>query len=300
MTAPLPANLLGAGLGLIGLALLWQRAGWVTAAAAMAAVGAATLAAIVAAGATAALRAPRRLAATFAHPAQRGFLCAGTMGVTGLALAVPWPAAAAALWWTGAAGHAVLALTAAACWIAAGSRGRDLDTPAFLPVFGALFVPIGVSAGDTAVANGFFAASVAVGAPLYAWVMARTFDPSWTPAPAAVIAIAPWSLCVLACDAMDGAAAGWPIDAAAALAVLSFVRVAALAPRLARLPFGAGWWAYTFPSTAFASAAVVYAGHAPWARVPALALALGASAVVAAVAARSIAPAPWRLRRGPG
>ncbi|MGE0746988.1 MAG: hypothetical protein AB7K86_17150 [Rhodospirillales bacterium] len=300
MTAPLPANLLGAGLGLIGLALLWQRAGFAAAGAAMAAIGAATLAAIVAAGAAAAARAPRRLAATFAHPAQRGFLCAATMGVTGLALAAPWPATAAALWWAGAAGHAALALAAASCWIAGGGRGGDLDTPAFLPVFGALFVPIGVPAGDAAVAGWYFAAAVAVGAPLFAWVMARTFDPAWTPTPAAVIAIAPWSLCVLACDAIGGAAAGWPIDAAAALAALSFMRAAALAPRLARLPFGAAWWAYTFPSTAFASAAVVYAGHAPWARVPALALALAASAVVMGVAARSVPPTVRRLRRGLG
>jgi tellurite resistance protein len=296
MIGPLPANLFGSSLGLIGLGLVWQRAGGTAMGDALAALGALVFAVLAAGGIAAAVRMPARAAAAFAHPIQRGFFCAISMSVLALALAAPWPAPARALWAAGAAGHALLALAIAARWVADGARMDDLDAPAFLPVFGSLFVPIGVAHGDAGVSWAFFAVAVTAGLPLYACILARSLRPGWVPSPTIVIALAPWALCVLACDALGGVAARWMLDAAAILAAAGVARVVVAAPRLARLPFGAAWWSCTFPSTALAAAALVYADRHPWARGAATALVGLATVVVAYVALRSL-PLLLRWRR---
>jgi len=299
--AHLPLPLFAAPMGLGGLALAWRQGaaafdlpGVIGDAIAALALGA--LLAVALGYAAKALRHPPATAADLAHPVRAVFASAATVALVIAALVVlPWsPAAGAVLLAAGAGAHLAVAVVLLVRWIAHPTEIAHAAPTWLIPLVGNILVPLGaVPAGWPELGWLFFG----LGAGLWVFVTPillyrLIFHPDLPPRllPTLAILVAPPSVAMLSWLALTGGGLDPMARVLFGLAVFFALALAALAQRLARLPFFLSWWAYTFPFAAFAAAAMRYAaavgGAVP--QVSALALLAAATALVALVAARTL------------
>jgi tellurite resistance protein len=300
--AHLPLPLFAAPMGLGGLALAWRQAGHAfglpaAIGEAVAAIALAVLTLVAGAYAAKALRHPGSVRADLAHPIRAVFASAATVAlVIGAILVLPWSRpVAAALLAVGAAAHLVVAVALLARWIARPTEIAHAAPTWLIPLVGNIIVPLGaVPLGWTEPAWLFFG----VGAGL--WLLVTPillnrliFHPDLPPRlmPSLAVLIAPPAVAMLSWLTLTGGALDPMARMLFGLAVVFALALAALAPRLARLPFFVSWWAYTFPLAAFTIATATYATAIGGVAASAVALALLAltTAVVGLVALRSLA-----------
>jgi len=286
-----PVGLFGAVMGLSGLGLAGRAAAPVVAVPAWfaefwIALAALALAVLLVCYAFKALRYGAAVRDELANPALMGFCAALPVGMALVAAGVAphSTALARALWWCGVPLMLLLQASALAQLLGGRVRLAHLNGGWLIVTVGGIVMPFaGLPLGHREVAAAMFCIS-AVAAPL---VMGAIF---WRmkvgPAlpeplrPTAFILLVPPSLIYV-----NGAAL-WP---ALQLEVLyCFALALALALFVAargfwRWPFGAPWWAFTFPLDALAGAAALYAKHHPDGAWPMLAggfLLLATAAVV--------------------
>lgn len=305
--ARVPVNLFGAVLGLGGLALAWRGladgailgafASAVSWAAEVAALAAALVFVVLAlAYGAKAMRHWPRVAAEFRNPAVHGFFAAISMALLVLALcALPHHLGLArALWTTGAVMQLGLGLALAAFWFKERPPLAALAPGLFLPSVGGMLATFGgVPLGETTTAWVFFALGLVSGLPLAALIVCRLAQHPPLPPPlrpSLAIFLAPPALGYLAwqqLSAGDGGALAY-VFFVALMAALAYL--AALLPDLARLPFGPGWWAYTFPLAVATNAALAHAraDGTSWWLAFALALAAIMTIVILGVLIRSL------------
>jgi tellurite resistance protein len=295
--AHLPLPLFAAPMGLGGLALAWRQGaadlglpGAVGEA--LAALALAVFVAVALGYAAKALRHPAATMAELAHPVRGVFTSAATVALIIAALAVlPWSRdAGTALLALGAAAHLAVAVVLLARWIGHPTEIAHAVPTWLIPLVGNILVPLGaVPAGWPELGWLFFG----LGAGLWVFVTPillhrLIFHPELPPRllPTLAILLAPPSVAMLSWLALTGGGLDPMARVLFGLAVFFALALAALAPRLARLPFFLSWWAYTFPLAAFAAAAARYAAAIGGALPEAAALGLlaAASLVVALVA----------------
>lgn len=299
--AHLPLPLFAAPMGLGGLALAWRQAGHLFGLPGAVGEGLAVLAVAVLAVVTASyvaklLRHPRAVAGDLAHPIRVVFASAATAALLVGAVAVlPWSRpAGAALTAAGAALHLAVAVALLARWIGR-PTGIGHAAPTWLiPLVGNILVPLAaVPLGWRELAWLYFG----IGAGL--WLLVTPillnrliFHPDLPPGlmPSLAILLAPPSVALLSWRALTGAMLDPAGRVLFGLAVVFALALAALAPRLARLPFFVSWWACTFPLAAFTAATGAYASAVggPVAPVAALALLGLTTLLVAWVALRTL------------
>jgi len=296
-----PVGLFGAVMGLAGLGLAaraaraampavpvpaWFAEIWI-------ALAALALAVLMVCYAFKALRYGAAVREELSHPALLGFCAALPVGMALVAAGVAphSTALAQALWWCGVPLMLLLQASALAQLLGGRVRLAHLNGGWLIVTVGGIVMPFaGLPLGHRDIAAAMFCIS-AVAAPL---VMGAIF---WRmkagPAlpeplrPSAFILLVPPSLIYV-----NGAAL-WPALQleflycfALALALVLFVA----ARGFWRWPFGAPWWAFTFPLDALAGAAALYARHHPDGPWPMLAggLLLLATAAVLLVLARTL------------
>jgi tellurite resistance protein len=282
-----------AGLGLAGRAAApvlpvpaWFAEFWI-------ALAALVLAALLVSYILKALRHGSAVREEFANPALLGFCAALPVGMTLVAAGVePYSKPLAQLlWWCGVPLMLLLQATALALLLGGRVRLAHLNGGWLIVLVGGIVMPFaGLPLGHRELAAAMFSIS-AVAAPL---VMGAIFwrmkaGPALPEAlrPSAFILLVPPSLIYV-----NGAAL-WPAVQLEGLYCFALALATALfiaARGFWRWPFGAPWWAFTFPLDALAGAAALYAKHHPGGVWPALAGALHilATAAVVLVLARTL------------
>jgi len=296
----LPVSLFGAVMGLAGLGLAARAAAplapvpawfpelWV-------ALAALALAALLTAYLLKLARHAGAVRDELSNPALLGFCAALPVGMVLVAAGVEphAPALAQALWWCGA--PLMLALQAWALAALARRRVRlaHVNGGWLIVLVGGIVMPFAaLPLGHRGLGALMFCASALAAPFVMGAILWRAQAGPELPAPLRpgwFILLVPPSLIYVNGDAL------WPGQGA--LELLYFVALAILlvlfaaARGLRRWPFGAPWWAFTFPLDALAGAAAHYGKahpQAPWPQLAAALLLLAAFAVVL-VLARTLA-----------
>jgi tellurite resistance protein len=296
----LPIGMFGAVMGLAGLGLAsrgartmfglpaWLPEVWVW-------LGAAVAAVLVAGYAVKLLRHPDTVRDELANPATLGFCAALPVGLTLVAggLAPHAEEFAILLWIAGAALLVALQLFALSRWLQGGLDLAQVNGGwMILFVGGIVFPSSGLALGLGRPAAWFFGASAAAAPFLMLLVFWRAlFGPALPHAlrPSNFILLVPPAL-IYANGIALGAGSGAFMDGLffAALPLAAALLIASR--ECLSWPFGAPWWAFTFPLDALATASVRYAQQHPggaWQVLAAATLVL-ATAVVVLVLARTL------------
>ena len=230
---------------------------------------------------------PQAVRAEFANPAQMGFCATLPVGMTLLAggLAPYLPGLAGALWWAG-----VVLLLAMQVWglqrlLAGGIELAQVNAGWMILFIGGIVVPVaGLPLGHEGMSRFAFGVSAAITPLVMGLVLLRAVI-----GPALPAALRPSWFILLVPPALvyaHGSALFRDLAALQSLYFLALVLAAALlvyARALARAPFGAPWWAITFPLDALAYAAARYAGEHPapvWSVLCGVTLVLATLAVI--------------------
>lgn len=239
-------------------------------------------------------RFPERVREDFTNPATLGFCAAMPVGMTLVAggMAPYFLLPAKILWWTGCVGLVALQVCGIARWLGGKVPLDKLNGGWLILLVGGIVVPGGgIGLGYAEAARFFFGFSACGAAILLPLLLARAalaaplpeaLRPSW------FILLVPPSLIYAHGVTFYPQAqflenlyfAALPLAAGLVLYARGFWR----------WPFGAAWWAFTFPLDALAYAATRYAQEhpgGPWKAIAGAAL-LAAAAVVALVLARSL------------
>lgn len=297
----LPASLFAAVMGLAGLGLAWRGASaalplpaplkglWIWVGEGWMALAALAFACLVPAYALKALRHPQAVREELTNPALLGFCAALPVGMTLLAggLQTYSEPIAQALWWAGVALLLALQLRMLERLARGGTTLAQVNGGWMIVLIGGIVVPgSGIALGHAELSRWLFgfsalAAPFVMGLVLYRMLfgppMPDAAKPGW------FIVLVPPALIYLNGAALSDAPAGAWLEAlflgGLALAAALFVA----SRGLRRWPFGAPWWAFTFPLDALASAAGRYARDhpaEPWLSLAAALLALAAAFVV--------------------
>ena len=293
----LPAGLFGAVMGLAGLGLAWRRAeGALTFASELwCALGVLALVLVGAGYAAKALRHPQSVRAELENPALVGFCAALPVGMTLAAGALrPWALPVAhAVWWGGVGLLAALQLWALSRFLRGGLQAAQVNGGWMILFVGGIVVPSsGLDLGHALVSQWFFGASAAAAPFVMGAVLWRTlFGPPLPAAakPSTFILLVPPSL-VYANGIALGAAESPYLQGLFFSGLVLLVALLVAMRDCWRWPFGAPWWAFTFPLDAMAAAAGLHAElhpEGPW-RLVARAVLWLATAVVVIVLARTV------------
>jgi tellurite resistance protein len=274
----LPASLFGAVMGLAGLGLAWRGAAAVLdvpagIAEAWVALAALFFVALVPAYVLKAFRHPQAVGEELANPATIGFCATLPVGMTLLAggLQPHLPRIGLAIWWAGVV--MLVALQLRMLWrLTRGVKLAQVNGGWLIVFVGGIVVPSsGLPLGEAQVSAAMFTFSACAAVLVLPLVIYRVaFGPAMPEAmrPGWFIMLVPPSLIYLNGLAVwGGAGASWL--EALYLAGLTLAAVLFVAARgLARWPFGAPWWAFTFPLDALAGAATRFAQDHPhpWGR----------------------------------
>lgn len=272
----LPVTVFSSVMGIGGLGLAWRRSAVVwdlpewpstvlfwTAVAVFAVVATAYVAKWV--------RFPAAATAELVHPIRMTFVPTITIGLLVLATAGQdlVPTAARVAWWAGAVGHLALTAVILSAWFSRADIGLSQMTPAwFIPIVGNVITPLAArSLGSVELAWFAFGVGVVFWVALLPLLLFRLLlhDPPLPDKllPTLAIFSAPPAVIGLSWAALTEHP-GDPVARILYSATVMFVvLLLAQAPRLARLPFGLPWWAYTFPLAAATVAAVAAAGSLP-------------------------------------
>lgn len=173
-------------------------------------------------------------------------------------------AVAQSIWCLAAGLHAGFALLLLRRWFSEHRPVTELSPAWFIPIVGNLLMPV------VGLPLGFEKASWALfGVGSIFWIILapvmtfRIFFADPLPrhsSPSLFILLAPPSVGALALIGLTGGAPSMLTHALFGFATFIAVLMASLLPRLIDSHFGLSWWALTFPSAAYASLAVSYAG----------------------------------------
>jgi tellurite resistance protein len=245
-------------------------------------------------------RFPRVVRDEFTNPAQLGFCGALPVGMSLVAggLAPYLPLIADILWWASVALLLILQVWALSRWLAGGIELAQVNAGWLIILVGGIVLPgPGIALGHVEASRFMFGVSAAAAPLLMALLLYRAvvapplpeaLRPSW------FILLVPPSLIYA-----HGTTFFQGLEALENLYFFGLVLAAALlvySRKLLRWPFGATWWAFTFPLDALAYAAARYAQEHPstlWKAVAAIALAL-ATLFVALVLLRNLRSAASR------
>ena len=294
-----PIGMYGAVMGLTGLGLAARAAapvlpGYVRAPAYVTepwvALGVITFAVLVPLYIAKLARYPQAVREEFTNPLQLGFCGALPVGMflVGGGLAPYWFALGDAIWWIGFALLLAFQVWTLARWLAGGIELAQINAGWLIIMVGGIVAPgPGITLGHAEAARFIFGISATAAPILMALLfyrvivgppLAERLRPTW------FILLVPPSLVYA-----NGLALypGWdfleplyPFSLALALALLIVSR------DFLRWPYGAPWWAFTFPLDALAYAAARYAEDHPaplWKAAAALTLVLAAAFVLLAL-----------------
>jgi tellurite resistance protein len=274
----LPGSLFGAVMGLAGFGLACRSAqtllplpGWF--AETWIALAALALAVLLPAYLLKLLRHPQAVREELANPATLGFCAALPVGLTLVAGGLQPHAAglAQALWWAGAALLAAIQLRMFERLLRGGIVRAQVNGGWMIALVGGIVLPTsGLPLGNAGASLWFFGFS-AIAAPFVMGLVLRRLlagpplpdaaRPSW------FILVVPPALIYLNAGLLSGAPAG-PLLEGLFLCGLPLAAALLYASRgMLRWPFGAPWWAFTFPLDALAAAATQFARDhplAPW------------------------------------
>ena len=226
-------------------------------------------------------RNPAAVREDFTNPLYLGFCGALPVGMSLVAGGVGayFPALGHALWWTSFALLLAFQAWALLRWLSGGIELAKVNAGWLIIMVGGIVLPgPGIALGHEEASRFVFGVSTAAAAllmpllfyrALAAPPLAEALRPTW------FILLVPPSLIYANGIALYPAATF--LELLFPFALVLGVALFAYARRLARWPFGAPWWAFTFPLDALAYAAVRYAQDhpfAPWRAIAALALAL--------------------------
>lgn len=233
----------------------------------------------------------------FNDPARLGFCATLPLALTLVAGGVqPYsPDLGGLLWWSGAVLLLALQVWALGRWLRGGIELAQVNAGWMLVLIGGIVVPVsGLPLGHAEASRFLFGISAAASPIVIALVFYRAVAAPPLPEamrPTWFIFLVPPSLLYANGAALAGGQAGPALEALFFSALLLAPALFLAAARFARWPFGAPWWAFTFPLDALAGAAAHYArAHpgAPWDAIAAATLAL-AVLFVALVLYRTVA-----------
>lgn len=300
--ARFPITLFTAPMGMIGLGLAWREAAAsfdLPAAIGEAVIGfgSALYVAILVLYIVKAVRFPAAAAEDCRDAVRVNFLPAITMSLILVSIgAAPHDRTVGEiLWCIGAAANvAITVYVVVFCWYGLDHVVQSVTPAWFIPVVGNLVAPIGGAY------YGYYEISWMIfGVGVFFWLILSTilfyrllFHEPMAAAmkPTMAIQLAPPGLIFIAYTLLNQ---GY-VDAVGLSALgVGFLFTLMLASRIAdylRLPFGLGWWAYTFPTATMAGATLIYHSHAQSvvAAVLALAYLAAATLIVALVLALTL------------
>lgn len=298
--AHLPLPLFAAPMGFGGLGLAWREAGRVLGAPAV--IGEALLAAaaalwllIAALHVARAFRHPEALGGDMKHPVRSAFAGAISIGLMLMAggLLPHAPGAAAWIWGVAVALHLLVGVWLFRGLLNAPREAAALTPPLLIPLVGNVVAPIfGAQLGFTAIAWMLFGLGIVLWASLQPLLFGRILNGPPLPErlrPTLVIFLAPPAVASVALARLTGEFGPVSLALFGYAAFLALVYLAMLGDFL-RVPFAMSWWGLTFPTATFAVASLSAAQAHPagW-QAPALWIVLAAaSAILAAVSARTL------------
>ena len=298
--AHLPLPLFAAPMGIGGLGLAWREAGH--ALGAPTAIGEALLALTAALWSLIALlhvvrasRHPGAWAADLKHPIRSAFAGAISIGLMIVAGAlIPYAAdMAATVWLLAVALHLIIAVGTVRGMLVAPREAATLAPPLLLPLVGNIVAPVvGVKLGFVALSWMMFGIGGLLWIMIQPLILARVVSGPTLPEklrPTLAIMLAPPAVGTVALVQLTGGFGAAPL-AVFGLAAFMAAVLLTLTPAFARVPFAMSWWAWTFPSAAFAIAALLFAQAwpTPWGGVACWIVLLAVSAVVAIVSTATL------------
>lgn len=299
--AHVPVPLFASVMGLSGLGLAWRRAGqdlgWPPLIGeTILALGAIAFLALVLLYVAKLIRHPAMVAAEFAHPVRSSFFAAATIGLMLLSVGLlpHAPKLGEIVWMTASAAHLAVALAVFRQWFAHNIDIRHSNPAWFIPVVGNIVAPLGAAVyGYPEIGWFFFSVGVTFWLVLFPIILNRIIFHDQLPAkfmPTLVILLAPPSVSFLSYLGLNDG----QIDGFARIlffvAVFTAMLIMVLSSLFVRAPFALSWWAYTFPSAAFALASIRYhaAVGGPVSGIAAQVLLIAATVVVFLVLARTL------------
>ena len=242
------------------------------------------------------LRHFQAVAAEFRHPVKANFF--GAISVSAMIISIGFrdtlPDVALATWIGGAGLHIVLAVTFIRRWVLEQQDEVEMTPAWFIPVAGNFLVPVGgVPLGFIDISWFFFSVALIFWLVLFTIAMHRVVfcaPMSERSVPTLFILLAPPSIGLSAYFAFTHGDAGFLAHILYCFGLFIAILIATLANRFWRVHFFLSWWAMTFPSSAWATATVVYYRAHPTVVTQAVAWAslAAASAIVIAVFARTM------------
>jgi tellurite resistance protein len=298
----LPVSLFGAVMGLAGLALACRKAeatlglspllahAWI-------ALATLALAALLVVYLGKLVRHPAAVREEFTNPALLGYCATLPIGMTLVAggLQPHAEALAQVLWWAGVALLCAFQLWTVARLLPGGVSLAQVNGGWMIMLVGGIVVPSsGLALGHPDTSAYLFGVSATLAPLVTGLVLYRmVFGPELPPAarPTWFIVLVPPALVYLNGEALSGAPAGIGLQGVFYASLPLTVALVIAARGCWRWPFGASWWAFTFPLDAVAAAAVQYAHdhpHGPWRAIAAAGMLL-ATAAALLVLARTLA-----------
>lgn len=214
---------------------------------------------VLGAYATKAVRSPASIRSDWDHPVWCNFFAviSGIFALLALALLPFSKDAALPMWGLGAAAQIVVTLGIVSKWIGPKVFETAALSPVqFLPAVGNGLVPLaGVSLGFPEVSWFFFSTGLVLWVVLMPILIGRLLTQNPPPdglLPTLVILIAPPSVLMMDYLQLDPGGVQVLPKILYYTSFLFFLVVLTQIPRLARVSFSLGWWAYTFPVAAFA------------------------------------------------
>jgi tellurite resistance protein len=242
------------------------------------------------------VRYPHAHAAEFRDPKRANFVPAFTVASAIIAGGLaPYAEPVARVVWVTAAGlHIVFAFVIVRRWFTAQRKEEEASPAWFIPVVGTLLMPVvGVPLGFTGASWFFFAVGALFWLILAPVMTHRLFFADPLPdraSPSLFILLAPPAVGGLAALALNEGGASPVTHALFGFAAFISLLVTSLLGGILSTRFSVTWWALTFPSAAFATLAVAYAGLLPALplRVAAFVALAFATVVVAGVAVMTV------------
>lgn len=294
--ARFPIVLFTVPMGVIGLGLAWREAAAgfdlpTMIGEAVIGLGTGLYAAILALYLAKALRFPAAAAEDCRDAVRVNFLPAATMSLilVGIGVLPHSETAGEVLWCLGAAANvAITVYVVVFCWYGSDHVVQSVTPAWFIPVVGNLVAPIGGAL------YGYYEVSWMIfGVGVFFWLILSTilfyrllFHEPMAPAmkPTMVIQLAPPGLIFIAYTLLNGGYIDAVALAALGVGLLMTLMLASRFPDYLRLPFGLGWWAFTFPTATMASATLIYHSQSQTTASATLALLyLGAATLIVAL-----------------
>lgn len=303
----LPLALFAAPMGLGGIGLAWREAGRYLGAPvfigeALIALACLVWGLLVALHVTRALRHPRALAADLGHPVRSAFAGAASIGLMIVSGGLtPYAVEVACGVWL----VAVMLHVGIGAWMVRGlliqpREASALSPPLLIPLVGNVLAPaFGVALGFETLGWVLFGLGALLWVMVQPLILSRIILGPKMPIrlqPTLVILLAPPAAGALALARLTHGFGPGPLVLLGLGAFFALV-FATLVPVFARMPFALSWWAWTFPTAAFAMSTLAFANdhpHSAW-TLAAWALLMVSSAIVALVAAMTLREA-WSGR----